>query len=69
MSKKTKKQDEQTISIDGVEHKVSDLTESQIQMVNHVQDMQNKLNTNAFIRTQLEVGKEAFVNMLKGSLG
>ena len=69
MSKKTKTKDEQTISIDGVEHKVSDLTESQIQMVNHVQDMQNKLNTNAFIRTQLEVGQEAFVNMLKGSLG
>ena len=69
MSKKTKKQDEQTIMIDDKSYLVSDLTESQIQMVNHVQDMQNKLNTNAFIRTQLEVGKEAFVNMLKGSLG
>jgi hypothetical protein len=30
--------------------------------------MQNKLNTNAFMKEQLEVGKEAFINMLRNSL-
>ena len=37
-------------------------------MINHVNDMQNKLNTNAFMREQLEIGKEAFVNMFRASL-
>ena len=30
--------------------------------------MQNKLNTNAFMREQLEIGKEAFVKMFRASL-
>jgi hypothetical protein len=30
--------------------------------------MQNKLNTNAFMKEQLEVGKEAFISMLRESL-
>jgi len=30
--------------------------------------MQNKINTNAFMREQLEVGKEAFIVRLRESL-
>jgi len=37
-------------------------------MINHINDMQNKINTNAFIREQLEVGKEAFIVRLRESL-
>ena len=37
-------------------------------MLNHIKDMQNKLNTNAFMKEQLEVGRETFVKMLRDSL-
>ena len=30
--------------------------------------MQNKINANQFMRDQLEVGKEAFINKLRDSL-
>jgi hypothetical protein len=37
-------------------------------MVNHINDLQNKQNTNQFMADQLSVGKEAFINMLRSSL-
>ena len=37
-------------------------------MVNHINDIQNKQNNNAFIADQLQVGKKAFINMLRDSL-
>ena len=37
-------------------------------MVNHINDLQNKLNTNQFMADQLTVGKESFINMLRSSL-
>ncbi len=37
-------------------------------LLNHINDMQSKINTNQFMRDQLEVGKEAFINKLRESL-
>ena len=37
-------------------------------MLNHVNDLQSKQNTNQFMADQLAVGKEAFINMLRESL-
>ena len=65
---KKEKEKKPFISLDGEEDLIDDLTDEQKQMINHVNDMQNKLNTNAFMREQLEVGKEAFVNMFRASL-
>ena len=69
MSKKTKKQDEQTIMIDDKSYLVSDLTESQIQMVNHVSDLSNKEKSMAFNLAQIQGGRNYFMALLKGSLG
>jgi hypothetical protein len=69
MSKKTKKQDEQTIMIDDKSYLVSDLTESQIQMVNHVSDLSNKEKSMAFNLAQIQGGRNYFMELLKGSLG
>ena len=44
------------------------MTDEQKMMVNHINDLQNKQNTNQFMADQLAVGKEAFVNMLRASL-
>ena len=65
---KKEKEKKPFISLDGEEYLIEDLTDKQKQMINHVNDMQNKLNTNAFMREQLEIGKEAFIVRLRESL-
>ena len=67
MAKKEKEQ-KPVLSLDDKEYVIEDMTDEQKQMLNHINDMQNKLNSNAFMREQLEVGKEAFINMLRGAL-
>jgi len=44
------------------------MTDEQKMMVNHINDIQNKQNSNQFMADQLSVGKEAFINMLRESL-
>ena len=39
MAKKKKTAEEQSVNIDGTEYKVSDLSKEQIDMVNHVADL------------------------------
>tara|TARA_R110000744_G_scaffold355669_2_gene462246 strand:+ start:1069 stop:1317 length:249 start_codon:yes stop_codon:yes gene_type:complete len=68
MSKKTKKQDEQIITIDGTDYKVSDLTGEQVVMVNHVADLSNKENSMTFNLIQIQGGKSHFIALLKESL-
>ena len=63
-----KKKDEPTVNIDGQEYKVEDLKPEQIDMVNHVSDLDNKLRNAQFNVAQLQGGREHFFTMLKGSL-
>ena len=56
------------LSLDNKEYVIEDMTDEQKMMVNHINDLQNKQNTNQFMADQLQVGKEAFINMLKSSL-
>ncbi len=63
-----KKQKDQTITINDKEHKVDDLTQEQIAMVNHVNDLDRKLSSAQFNLDQLNVGRGAFMNMLTESL-
>ena len=37
-------------------------------ILNHINDIQNKLNTNSFVKELLEVGKASFIYMLRESL-
>ena len=67
MAKKEKKE-QPVLSLDGKEYVIEDMTVEEKQMINHINDMQNKINTNGFIREQLEVGKEAFISMLRVAL-
>ena len=67
MAKKEKEQ-KPFINLDGEEYVIEDMADEQKQMLNHINDMQNKLNTNDFMREQLEVGRETFVKMLRDSL-
>jgi len=65
----SKKQKEQTVTIDEKEYKVSDLSQEQIQMVNHVSDLSNKEKSMAFNLAQIQGGRNYFMELLKGSLG
>ena len=62
------KNENKTITVNDVEHNIEDLTEQQIAMVNHIADLDKKLGSLGFNMDQLNVGREAFVNMLSQSL-
>jgi len=66
MAKKEK--EKPVLNLDDKEYVIEDMTDEQKLMVNHINDLQNKQNTNAFMADQLQVGKEAFINLLRTSL-
>ena len=66
MAKKEK--EKPVLNLEGKEYVIEDMTDDEKLMVNHINDLQNKQNTNQFMADQLRVGKEAFINMLKKSL-
>ena len=63
-----KKKEEPKVNIDGTEYKVADLSPEQIDMVNHVADLDNKLRSASFNVVQLQGGRNYFMEMLSGSL-
>jgi hypothetical protein len=62
------KNEKTPIIIDDVEYQYEDMSEEQQLYVNHIADLDRKLTSARFNVDQLEVGKQAFVNMLTGSL-
>ena len=62
------KDEKKTISFDGKEYNIDDLSERQVAMVNHIADLDRKLASARFNVDQLTVGREAFANMLAESL-
>ena len=65
MAKKQK--EEPNVNIEGKEYKMRDLSEEQLQMVNHVADLENKLRSAQFNVEQLSGGHEYFMDKLKRS--
>ena len=63
---KTKKE-EPMVNINGTEHKISDLTEEQLVLVNHVADLENKMRSAKFNVEQLEGGHAHFMEQLNNS--
>lgn len=56
------------VTIDGVEYIFEDMTPEQQTLLNHVIDLERKLNSTKFNVDQLQVGRDAFFTMLKKSL-
>jgi hypothetical protein len=56
------------VTIDGVEYMFEDMADDQKQMVNHLIDLDRKIGSAQFNLDQLNVGKQAFLTMLKESL-
>ena len=56
------------ITINGTEYRQDQLTDAQKAIINHIADLERKINAKKFRLEQLQVGKEAFLTMLTKSL-
>ena len=56
------------LTIDGVEYVYEDMTQQQQLLLNHVGDLDRKLDAARFNVDQLQVGRNAFFGLLKEAL-
>jgi hypothetical protein len=61
-------EDKKVITIDDKDYTEGQITDAQKVMINHVNSLQQKINSAEFNLDQLKVGKQAFMTMLKNSL-
>ena len=57
-----------TVSINGTEYTEDQLTDQQKVMINNIADLDRKMGSAQFNLDQLQVGKQAFMDMLTKSL-
>ena len=57
-----------TITINDVDYQEDQLTDEQKVLINHVADLDRKIGSTRFNLDQLQVGRDAFMNMLTASL-
>ena len=57
-----------TITINDVDYTEDQLTDQQKVMINHVADLDRKINSTQFNLDQLTVGRSAFMNLVTASL-
>lgn len=62
------KKEKTAITIDDKDYFYEDLTEEQQIIVNHISDLQRKIQSSEFNLQQLAFGKDSFVNALKEAL-
>ena len=55
----------QLVTIDNVEHDANTFTEQQVLLLNHCVDLDRKIGSTNFQLQQLQVGKDAFLSLLK----
>ena len=58
----------QIVTIDGIEHDANNFNEQQILLLNHTIDLERKIGSTTFQLQQLQVGKDAFLKLLKDEL-
>lgn len=58
----------QTIVINDQEYTEDQLTDEQKVLINHIADLDRKINSTRLNLDQLQVGRDAFMNMLTASL-
>ena len=56
------------VTINGTEYDFDDLTDQQKVLFNHVFDLERKVASAQFNLDQLQIGREAFLNLLQQSL-
>ena len=56
-----------TLNIDGTEHVIDDLDDTQKRTLNHIADLNNKISTASFQLEQLKIAQSAMKNIFKAS--
>ena len=67
MAKKEKEQ-KPVLTFDDKEYVIEDMTDEQKVLLNHINDLQNKINSMQFNLDQISVGKDAFIEKLREAL-
>jgi len=67
-NKENKKENAPMLSLDGKEYDIDSMTDDQKVMVNHIADLNRKIDTTTFNLQQLQFGRQAFVDALKNAL-
>ena len=67
MAKKEKEQ-KPVLTFDDKEYIIEDMTDEQKALLNHINDLQNKMNSMQFNLDQVSVGKDAFIEKLREAL-
>jgi len=62
------KNEKTPVNIDGVEYKYEDMSQQQQMLLNHVADLDRKIDSSKFNLDQLQVGRNTFFEMLKKAL-
>ena len=65
---KKEKEKKPVLTFDDKEYVIEDMTDEQKAILNHINDLQNKMNSMQFNLDQLNVGKDAFIDKLRESL-
>ena len=66
MAKKEK--EKPILKLDGEDYDIDSMSDAQKTMINHVADLDRKIQTSEFNLVQLRFGKQAFIDALKVSL-
>jgi len=66
MAKKEK--EKPILKLDGEDYDIDSMSDEQKTMINHVADLDRKIQTSEFNLVQLRFGKQAFIDALKVSL-
>ncbi len=66
MAKKEK--EKPILKLDGEDYDIDSMSDEQKTMINHLADLDRKIQTSEFNLVQLRFGKQAFVDALKASL-
>ena len=61
-------QKSQIVTIDNVEHDANNFNEKQSVLLHHCVDLDRKIGSTTFQLQQLQVGKDAFLTLLKDEL-
>ena len=66
MAKKEK--EKPILKLDGEDYDIDSMSDEQKTMINHLADLDRKIQTSEFNLVQIRFGKQAFVDALKASL-
>ena len=66
--KENKKENAPMLNLDGKEYDISLMSDDQKTMVNHIADLNRKIDTTTFNLQQLQFGRQAFIDGLKVAL-